>query len=264
MLYKLVLLSTLIGCATVAATSPQEATAPTGTTPPASSALVQPACPDSLETAGIIAPVAPVAEVDASTRWQFRDALGKARKVHIERLRSYRNAKRFPRYKVEGEHRVFSFMQHRVVQSIGGAGPFKKRTDEERSPVFIDGEGTHCAVGYLMRESGWGEQAKAIAESDNHVLVERVTSGPLVDWILRSGLTQEEAAQIQPSYEEYLRAIEKRERKRLDRHFKEIERQLIENTEISLDIAVARIEPAIRVGLRVEAIGPAPAARAKL
>jgi hypothetical protein len=113
-------------------------------------------------------------------------------------------------------------------------------------------------MAHLMRESGWGARAREIADTDNYVLVERVSSGPLLDWILRSGLTQEEAAQIQPEYAPHLRRTIRLERERLDRHFREVERQLVENTETSLDIAIARLEPALRTGLRIAEIGPAP------
>ena len=39
-----------------------------------------------------------------------------------------------------------------------------------------------------------------MVKADNHVRVPDVKEGPLVDWVLQSGLTQEECARIQPTY----------------------------------------------------------------
>ena len=52
-----------------------------------------------------------------------------------------------------------------------------------------------------MRESGWGEAVDAIQDANNLVYVTDVHHGVLVDWVLISGLTKEEAALIQPGYE---------------------------------------------------------------
>jgi hypothetical protein len=67
-------------------------------------------------------------------------------------------------------------------------------------PIFVDNHDTACAVGHLMRESGWGDAVAAIERANNFVYVTDVRHGALVDWVLVSGLTQEEAALIQPSY----------------------------------------------------------------
>jgi hypothetical protein len=234
----------VVGCASGA--SPRPAPAPASSpTPIVAVTAVEEALPS---------PKTEPTPIDPSTLWQFREALRKARAHQIERLRAYRKAKQFPHYVVSG---VFRFPHHRTIDAAGAdAGPFRGGPDDNRSPVFIDERDVHCAVGYLMRESGWGTEAREIAAADNHVLVERVTSGPLVDWIVRSGLTQDEAAYIQPAYDKYLREQEKRAAKVLDQHFRNVERSLVENTEISLDIAMVRLEPAIRAGLTIAEIGP--------
>jgi uncharacterized protein YjbI with pentapeptide repeats len=51
-----------------------------------------------------------------------------------------------------------------------------------------------------MRESGWSDAVDEIARHNNHVYVPDAHDGPLVHWVLQSGLTQEEAALIQPGY----------------------------------------------------------------
>jgi hypothetical protein len=68
------------------------------------------------------------------------------------------------------------------------------------TPIFVDASNTACAVGFLMRRAEACASVDSIKATNNYVLVSDVSSGPLLDWILTSGLTQEEAALIQPTY----------------------------------------------------------------
>jgi len=82
-------------------------------------------------------------------------------------------------------------------------GEFPKNTyvRGSRVPVFRDARGTTCAVAYLLDCSGASALVESIASTDNHVRVRNVKDGPLLSWLRRSGITQEEAAAIQPSYD---------------------------------------------------------------
>jgi hypothetical protein len=51
-----------------------------------------------------------------------------------------------------------------------------------------------------MALDGWEAEVIALARATPNVLVRDVDDGPLVVWLLTSGLTQEEAALIQPGY----------------------------------------------------------------
>ena len=106
-------------------------------------------------------------------REKWRGRLSEEREKQITRLKAYRDAGTFPHNEGHAKHAV---------------------------PIFVDRHDTACAVGHLMRMSGWEEEVKAIAAANNLVFVPDVTDGPLVEWVLLSGLTQEEAALIQPSY----------------------------------------------------------------
>jgi hypothetical protein len=81
-----------------------------------------------------------------------------------------------------------------------GLFPINDQDPTRAIPIFVDRHDTACAVGYLMRQSGAGRAVAAIVQANNFVYVTDVHDGPLVDWILTSGLTQEEAALIQPGY----------------------------------------------------------------
>jgi len=71
----------------------------------------------------------------------------------------------------------------------------------ERTPVFIDEHDTHCAVGYLLAQSGHGELARRISNERNLARVPELADEPeLVAWLEKAGLSVAEAARIQPWY----------------------------------------------------------------
>ena len=107
---------------------------------------------------------------------------------------------------------------------------------------FVDRVGTACAVGHLMRLDGQEELVGRIAANSNHVRIEDVDRGPLIDWIGSSGLTQEECALIQPSYatiEDYRLARPwQDEVERLRAHFAQVEETLRVQSQQSLGEAL--------------------------
>ena len=79
----------------------------------------------------------------------------------------------------------------------------------------------------------------------------RISDGPLVEWILRSGFSHDEVAVIQPEYAAMIAEMRReraREKKRLIEHFHNVERQLSANTPIALEIALNRLKPHIEDG----------------
>jgi len=83
-------------------------------------------------------------------------------------------------------------------------GDFPRNLEVDvRVPFLRDPFGTPCAVAYLVAESEGTAFLDALAARANRVYVDDVTDGPLLDWIDASGLTQEECARIQPSYDPF-------------------------------------------------------------
>ena len=82
------------------------------------------------------------------------------------------------------------------------AGIFPRNVDVPgRSPVFVDNDGVHCAVGYLIHRSGGDELVAAVAGARNHARIFELLDEPaLVAWLEGSGLSPVEAAWIQPMY----------------------------------------------------------------
>jgi hypothetical protein len=109
------------------------------------------------------------AAVNADT---LRQELAQRRAIHLDQLLAYADAGEFPANKVAN-------------------GPLN---------VFIDDEGHVCAAANLINLDGYGALVKKTARTDNYIVLAQVTKGPLFDWMLTSGFTQEEIAQIQEPY----------------------------------------------------------------
>lgn len=107
---------------------------------------------------------------------QLSDAQQQQRTTHLLRLTQYREAGNFP------------------------LNYYKK----ERIPVFIDEHGTHCAVGYLMQQSGYEHLAQRLAGEDNYIWVKDIKDPEVILWQQESGLTLEELKLIQGTYDNYL------------------------------------------------------------
>jgi hypothetical protein len=112
-------------------------------------------------------------EWTAQERARWHKRLAASRALQIKRLQAYRDRAKFPRNEGQAKRDV---------------------------PIFVDAHGSDCAVGHLMRISGWEDAVDAFVAASNLVYVTDVTEGALVEWVTTSGLTQEEAALIQPSY----------------------------------------------------------------
>ncbi|MEO1436160.1 MAG: T9SS type A sorting domain-containing protein [Bacteroidota bacterium] len=69
-----------------------------------------------------------------------------------------------------------------------------------RQPYFIDHEHTHCAVGYLIQQSGHGDFARFIADKMNYAYVEEMQFPELLAWAGEHGFEKAELAWIQPGY----------------------------------------------------------------
>ena len=84
--------------------------------------------------------------------------------------------------------------------------------------------------------------ANQTAQENNHVRIMDIKDGPVLEWILASGLTQEECALIQPgNYRAMYRGHSARRRKEIQAHLLSVERKLRNDTEVSLGIAFQRL-----------------------
>ncbi len=81
-------------------------------------------------------------------------------------------------------------------------GRFPRNPDfAERTPYFIDAEGTRCAMAHLMELGGERALVQRIASTRNNAYVrELADESKLLAWLEAAGLSVDEAAAIQPAY----------------------------------------------------------------
>jgi hypothetical protein len=103
----------------------------------------------------------------------FPEALQKARESQIETLHCYAERAIFPR----------------------------NHSEKSYTPCFIDKDGRECAVAHLLMKSEQNELVQAIVQNANYAYVPQMKFPELEQWADESGLTTEEVALIQPSYE---------------------------------------------------------------
>jgi len=133
------------------------------------------------------------------------------------------------------------------------------------SNTYVDGElnvwrdqaGHLCAAATIMNASGATLLVEQVAEDTNFIRLADVTSGPLLDWILTSGLTQAEIVAIQKPFSPVMRrppvepgptpivaidpTLRRAEDLRLARTYRQVEAMIVRNHEASLELAVDRL-----------------------
>jgi hypothetical protein len=88
------------------------------------------------------------------------------------------------------------------LEAYANAGlfPLNDGAFSHMTPVFVDRRNVPCAVAYLLLKSGAKELVEEVRQKNNLIRLWDLKEGPVLDWILASGLTREECALIQPSY----------------------------------------------------------------
>jgi hypothetical protein len=89
-------------------------------------------------------------------------------------------------------HNVAAFHAYRIA----GVYPSNIVSDGELN-VWRDEDGHFCAAATMIRASGEIALTERVADQTNNINLGDVTQGPLMDWMLTSGLTQDEVALIQ-------------------------------------------------------------------
>ena len=166
-----------------------------------------------------IAPQEDIAPI-AVTRAQVRTKLAQARAANLQRFRAYQAKGTFP----------------------------SNTFDSRKLNVWMDEAGNLCAAATIINASGQSALVQKVAEQNNFIRLADVRQGPLMDWILTSGLTQQEIAAIQEPFMPVYREqpvvepdLRSAENQRLMRKYKQVEAQIVRNQKKSLDVAVDRL-----------------------
>lgn len=89
-----------------------------------------------------------------------------------------------------------------ILNVYWNQGRFPKNTGhKERTPYFIDYQGTACAVGQLVIETGFKPFADRISKENNFAYIRDLNYPELHLWAEQYGFTMDELAWIQPAYE---------------------------------------------------------------
>jgi len=70
-----------------------------------------------------------------------------------------------------------------------------------RQPYFVDDFGTHCAVGYIMAESGHATLVSNIKKFHNYDYIVDIKTQGVAEWANEFGFTLDELKWIQPAYQ---------------------------------------------------------------
>jgi hypothetical protein len=165
----------------------------------------------------------------ALDRAQLRAALARARAKNLAAFRDYQRKAVFP------------------------SNTFSDKTLN----VWRDDAGHLCAAATIIKSSGQDALVERVAEQNNFIRLADVTAGPLMDWMLTSGFTQDEIVAIQKPFQPVgvrptnpadpvvavavdgrLRAAEDQ---RLIAKYRQVDAMIVANQNTSLDAATDRL-----------------------
>jgi hypothetical protein len=153
-------------------------------------------------------------------------------------------------------NRAANLARFRAYQTTG---TFPSNTYGKRKlNVWRDEAGNLCAAATIISASGMSDLVIRVAEQNNFIRLGDVQQGPLMDWILTSGLTQAEIAAIQepfmdveqqrrmaglapmpvPDINPRLRTAEDL---RLIKKYQQVTAMLVKNQKRSIELAVDRL-----------------------
>lgn len=132
----------------------------------------------------------------------------------------------------------------------------------DRLNVWIDEDGHMCAAATMIFKSSLTARAlvRQVARDDNYIRLADVTDGPLLDWILTSGLTHAEVIAIQEPFDGPDEPVRRRpvdwktaEDNRLRARYAVVMKQLVDGRDASLEAAIDAL--AFRPDLVAKLIG---------
>ncbi|MEO8700660.1 MAG: hypothetical protein ABI867_11480 [Kofleriaceae bacterium] len=144
-------------------------------------------------------------------------------------------------------NRIANLARFRVYQR-GGVFPSNTYSDGSLN-VWRDEAGHFCAAATIIKLSGQDALVTRVAEQTNFIRLATVEQGPLMDWILTSGLTQAEIAAIQEPMDPVSQirpdqqprvvdaGMRKSENARLVAKYRQVDAMIVKNQAASLDRA---------------------------
>ncbi|SFT75422.1 Por secretion system C-terminal sorting domain-containing protein [Lishizhenia tianjinensis] len=112
------------------------------------------------------------------------------------RLLNAQNTEHLSAPQLENRNNTISILEGYAARKVFPTNHYHTK----RQPYFIDNYGVHCAVGYLVKETGFPEISKEIARTQNYAYVKEIQSEALLQWAKDYGFSVQELALIQPTY----------------------------------------------------------------
>jgi hypothetical protein len=117
--------------------------------------------------------------------------------AYVEKLLRARDVRHLP---AAQRQRRAALLDHLHRYRTAGVFPRNERYRQQRRPCFIDGAGRICAVGYLVEQSAGRALAERINARHQYDYLRDMRTPELLAWVGESGLSREECAMIQPTY----------------------------------------------------------------
>jgi hypothetical protein len=143
-------------------------------------------------------------------------------------------------------------LQIERLHAYTAAGKFPENPSPSPAPIhmFRDAKGNLCPIANLIFADGQVALVERMVKEHNDVVVADETSGPLHDWVLTSGLTNEEVRRIQgvgfPGEGRFpaTGSIAPSALAHIDLmvHLQTVEKELVDATDASLDLAMQRLD----------------------
>lgn len=90
-----------------------------------------------------------------------------------------------------------------VLREYIDRGEFPSNPGVSLTPIFVDARGTRCAMGEVLAQLGGEDIVRHVQQTRNLATVGELRDEPgLVAWLTEHGLTPEEAALVQPTYQQ--------------------------------------------------------------
>jgi hypothetical protein len=195
-----------------------------------------------LATLALTLSLASTAAAQGFAKAPVQPMVGERIRADVTEVPRISDAARAKLRKVLKAHRAKNVASFRAYAKRG-VYPHNFNTDGALN-VWIDQEGHMCAAATMIFKSGAKSLVRKTGRDDNFIRLGDVTSGPLLDWILTSGLTQTEVATIQepfmgrPNQEPGSRAWRLTEDARLRARYTNILASLDADPSSSLDAAI--------------------------
>lgn len=115
----------------------------------------------------------------------------------VEEVLSARDVSNLGKKQIENRTELLAELREYAAKKVFPTNLYHSK----RTPYFIDDYGVHCAVGYLIFQSGHGDLAQQIRAEHNYDYIRNIKTEGVTEWANENGFTLDELAWIQPGYQ---------------------------------------------------------------